>query len=473
MDVAEDPPQFIPAANVVENLQASFFACEGTHFTMQLDVRQGVAAVLTIGMFVALLDLMIHGYDTPSMPSQEIRIQVLSAGNDLVEERSNKISASSFVGAKTPKRLWGLPGPVLQPCWRNHIAEKPKNSKGYVLVKLSNGPLFHPVQVADAVIIARYLGATLVLPKIKEAAKDSNDGFSKIYDIDNFVASLKDVVRIVARLPEVLGSVYPANVKVPYKVRPEYIHDTVQPVFNKKRLIQITSIFSAADPMLKDDSTEEMQAIRCLVTYSALQFHRRVTELGEQVVSSMREASDNNRFIAIDLRVNLLNQTGCRQPEYSDSKKCFDASDVGNFLKSLGFSSSVPIYLTQPRWHHSLDSLKDLYPKVSTKEHSLTLEEDQQRGTSQLEKAIDFYVCTQSDVFVPAISGISYVNIAGMRIATGRTQILVPTVVDDDSSSRLQIPRVLSRFVTKKDHAVYSCFCKSSGMASKSKNKGL
>ena len=82
-------------------------------------------------------------------------------------------------------------------------------------------------------------------------------------------------------------------------------------------------------------------------------------------------------------------------------------------------------------------------------------------GNTQFEKA----VCTKSDVFVPALSGISYVSISGARIAIGKTQILIPTANIDRKftyPSNTQISKVLSRFVTKRDHAVYSCHCNAS-----------
>lgn len=74
--------------------------------------------------------------------------------------------------------------------------------------------------------------------------------------------------------------------------------------------------------------------------------------------------------------------------------------------------------------------------------------------TSEYEKVIDFYVSAESDVFVPAISGLFYANVAGKRIGSGKTQILVP----DDSAST-SAGNYLSRYVSKKNHMAYSCFC--------------
>ncbi|KAL0903438.1 hypothetical protein M5K25_027819 [Dendrobium thyrsiflorum] len=71
-------------------------------------------------------------------------------------------------------------------------------------------------------------------------------------------------------------------------------------------------------------------------------------------------------------------------------------------------------------------------------------------GSSDLQRAIDFYICAQSDAFVPAFTGLFYGNVAGRRIASGRTQILVPSSLSPD---------FLSSFVSKKNHLAYSCYC--------------
>lgn len=75
--------------------------------------------------------------------------------------------------------------------------------------------------------------------------------------------------------------------------------------------------------------------------------------------------------------------------------------------------------------------------------------------TSEFEKAIDFYICSESDVFVPAISGLFYANVAGKRIGSGRTQILVPANVPGSTSAA----DFISPYVSKKNHLAYSCFC--------------
>lgn len=77
-------------------------------------------------------------------------------------------------------------------------------------------------------------------------------------------------------------------------------------------------------------------------------------------------------------------------------------------------------------------------------------------GNVGLEKALDLYVCSQSDVFVPAISGMFYGSVAGKRIASGRSQILVPAQISGSSASASDF---ISSYVTMKNHLAYSCYC--------------
>lgn len=76
--------------------------------------------------------------------------------------------------------------------------------------------------------------------------------------------------------------------------------------------------------------------------------------------------------------------------------------------------------------------------------------------SSEFAKVIDFYICSQSDVFVPAISGLFYANVAGKRISTGKNQILVPATISEATASASDF---ISSYISKKNHLAYSCFC--------------
>lgn len=77
--------------------------------------------------------------------------------------------------------------------------------------------------------------------------------------------------------------------------------------------------------------------------------------------------------------------------------------------------------------------------------------------SSEYEKIIDFYICTESDVFVPAISGLFYANVAGKRIATNKTQILIPS--EKTNTSPTSLSEHISPYVLERNHIAYSCFC--------------
>jgi len=74
----------------------------------------------------------------------------------------------------------------------------------------------------------------------------------------------------------------------------------------------------------------------------------------------------------------------------------------------------------------------------------------------EFEKAIDFYICSESDVFVPSIPGPFYENVAGMRIVSGKNQIVVPSEIVSPEASASEH---MSPYVTKKNHVAYKCFC--------------
>lgn len=79
---------------------------------------------------------------------------------------------------------------------------------------------------------------------------------------------------------------------------------------------------------------------------------------------------------------------------------------------------------------------------------------DQKAMFMEYEKIIDFYMCIQSDVFVPSFPGRFYSGVVGRRIGEGRTQVLVPS----NKTSAAPIDNV-STYIAKKTHFVYSCFC--------------
>lgn len=75
-------------------------------------------------------------------------------------------------------------------------------SSGYLLVRCNGGLNQQRAAICNAVVAARILNATLVLPEL-----DTNDywhdtgGFAGMYDVDHFIASLEGDVDVVRGLP--------------------------------------------------------------------------------------------------------------------------------------------------------------------------------------------------------------------------------------------------------------------------------
>ena len=185
--------------------------------------------------------------------------------------------------------------------------------------------------------------------------------------MNNFILSLKDIVKVVGKLPVDMRTIEPVVVKVPHRVTPKYIEENVAPIYKQNRIIQLTTVFSPSS--LKDEESsvpEDVRSIQCLVTHNALRFHSKVQKIGERVIRRVSKGSGGDRFVAVDLRVDVLKRKGCSQTS-SNGKKCYDADDVSTFLKRLGFASDTPIYVTQSRWDDSLAPIKENFPNVYTK----------------------------------------------------------------------------------------------------------
>lgn len=82
-------------------------------------------------------------------------------------------------------------------------------------------------------------------------------------------------------------------------------------------------------------------------------------------------------------------------------------------------------------------------------------EAEKQKFSSRLEREIiDFHLCSVSDVFVPAVSGLFYANVVGNRIATSNPEVLVPSQIES-TMARYH----MSSYISKRSHPAYACFC--------------
>ncbi|XP_073285221.1 protein MANNAN SYNTHESIS-RELATED 1-like isoform X1 [Primulina huaijiensis] len=376
---------------------------------------------------------------------------------------TNKASDNSLASVtKGDDGPWKEDGVTLKPCWEKPVLpEETDEMHGYATFSLTNGPEYHVSQIADAVVVARYLGATLVIPDIRGSKPGDKRSFEDVYDVEKFIASLEGVVKVVKSQPSDVSARNLAVVKVPNRVTEEHIAENVEPVFRTKGNVRISTYFPSVN-MKKTKEKTSTDSIACLAMFGTLEPQSGIREVVDSMIDRLKSASrkSNGQFVAVDLRVDILEKKGCHKDNGSPgSKSCYGPQEIALFLRKIGFNKDTTVYVTQTRWDSRLDALKDFFPKTYTKEAIMPMDKKDEfldSETSEFEKVIDFYISSESDVFVPAISGLFYANVAGRRIAFGRNQILVPTDIPDSSASSEDF---ISHYVSKKNHFAYSCFC--------------
>ncbi|OAY54522.1 protein MANNAN SYNTHESIS-RELATED 2 [Manihot esculenta] len=421
---------------------------------MGVDLRQVVAGILTLTMFVMLGNMIKRDH----FDSVE---EKFPGGAVDTEFDSGRVMEQGLVTfTKMGKGPWMEDGQQLKPCWTESSFDQVEESKGFVTFSLTNGPEYHVSQVADAVVVARYVGATLVIPDIRGNKPGDERKFEEVYDVDKFVKSLDGVIKVVKDLPGDISIRDFAVVKVPNRVTEDHIAELVEPIFRTRGNIRLATYFPSVN-MRKNTQKSNTNSVACLAMFGTLELQPEVNEVVDSMIERLKTLSrkSDGRFIAVDLRVEILEKESCHGSGASGTKTCYDAKEIALFLRKVGFDKDTTIYLTQSRWHDSLDILKDIFPKTYTKE-SIMPEDKKMKFLesegSEFEKVIDFYISSQSDVFVPAISGLFYANVAGKRIALGKTQILVPADIPGSSAS---ITNHFSPYISKKNHLAYSCFC--------------
>lgn len=130
---------------------------------------------------------------------------------------------------------------------------------------------------------------------------------------------------------------------------------------------------------------------------------------------------------------------------------------VSNVDKVLG--------ITLPYW---VRDFSDCGVGLFQQEYSMPFNEENQflfSGKTQFELAVDFYVCSRSDVFIPVNPRAFFLAVSGERISSGLTHILVPTFKRQSSSSEPVLTLGVSEIITRQEHPVFSCFCKGSRKA--------
>ncbi|KAG6526692.1 hypothetical protein ZIOFF_016693 [Zingiber officinale] len=341
------------------------------------------------------------------------------------------------------------------------------DSNGYIYVEANGGLNQQRTSICNAVAVAGYLNATLIIPnfhyhsiwrdpsvqagQIFVILLDISDNwcskFDDIYDKDHFINTLKNDVRIVDNVPEFIMDRFGHNMSnvFNFKIKAwssiQYYKDNVLPKLIEERLIRISPFANR----LSFDAPPAVQRLRCLANFEALQFSNPIANLSEKLVSRMKKHSKdtNGRYIAVHLRFeeDMVAFSCCIFDGGEEEKQDMDAArergwrgkftkpgrvirpgairingkcpltplEVGLMLRSMGFSNDTAIYLASGKIYKAektMAPLLEMFPLLQTKETLASAEELAPfKNYSSRMAALDYSVCLHSEVFVTTQGG--------------------------------------------------------------------
>ncbi|KAK6131383.1 hypothetical protein DH2020_034868 [Rehmannia glutinosa] len=324
----------------------------------------------------------------------------------------------------------------------------------YLAIATSGGLNQQRTGITDAVVAARILNATLVVPKLDQKSfwKDVSN-FSEIFDVDWFISYLKKDVKIIKELPRRRGQIWnPYTMRVPRKCNEHCYISRLIPVLSKKHAIQLTKF----DYRLSNRLSTDLQKLRCRVNYHALKFTEPILEMGAKLVQRMRMRSKH--YIALHLRFepDMLAFSGCYygggdkerrelakirrrwktlhtpnpDRERRQGRCPLTPEEVGLLLRALGYDRQTHIFVASGEVYggeETLAPLKALFPNFYSKDILASQEELKPfSGFSSRMAALDFIACDESDVFVTNNNGNMAKILAGRRRYFGHKPTIRP-----------------------------------------------
>ncbi|PON52147.1 O-fucosyltransferase [Parasponia andersonii] len=196
-----------------------------------------------------------------------------------------------------PKDLWlepFIPASFWKPCadQRNWKPDEGKN--GYILVTANGGMNQQRVAVCNAVVLARLLNSTLVVPKFLYSSvwKDVSQ-FGNIYQEDHFIKYLSPDVRIVKELPkelqslnlEAIGSVV-TDEDIRKEAKPSFYLKNILPILLKNGVVHFLGF---GNRLAFDPIPFQLQSLRCRCNFHALQFVPKIQKTGALLLQRLRQ----------------------------------------------------------------------------------------------------------------------------------------------------------------------------------------
>ncbi|XP_027192756.1 O-fucosyltransferase 15 isoform X2 [Cicer arietinum] len=193
---------------------------------------------------------------------------------------------------------------IMLGCWpwlpmpwqRTNVNQKICGRNPWFLLLLGDLVLISEIgnlMVCNAVVVARLLNSTLVIPKFMYSSvwRDLSQ-FRDIYQEDHFINNLTPDIRIVRELPkelqsldlEVIGSVV-TDVDMGKEAKPSFYLKHILPIILKN---QVVHFIGFGNRLAFDPIPFELQRLRCRCNFHALQFVPRIQETGALLLKRLR-----------------------------------------------------------------------------------------------------------------------------------------------------------------------------------------
>ncbi|GLT56359.1 hypothetical protein SLA2020_294030 [Shorea laevis] len=311
-------------------------------------------------------------------------------------------------------------------------------NNGYLMVSCNGGLNQMRAAICDMVTIARYLNVTLIVPELdKTSFWNDPSEFQDIFDVDHFITSLRDEVRILKELPPrvkkrvELGMLYSLQ-PISWSDISYYLHQ-ILPLVQKYKVVQLNK----TDARLANNGLPiEIQKLRCRVNFNALRFTSQIEELGRRVVRILREKGP---FLVLHLRyeMDMLAFSGCthgcngeEEEELTRMRYAYPwwkekvinsetrrkeglcpltPEETALVLTALGIDRNVQIYIAAGEIYggqRRMASLASAFPNLVRKETLLEPSDLKffENYSSQM-AALDYLVSLESDIFIPTFDG--------------------------------------------------------------------
>ncbi|XP_049402879.1 O-fucosyltransferase 1 [Solanum stenotomum] len=432
---------------------------------------------------------------------------------------SNSNSSSAEINTEA---LWGT---AASDGWRASSAPRSdwpppaSESNGYLRVRCNGGLNQQRSAICNAVLAARIMNATLVLPELDANSFWHDDsGFQGIYDVEHFIKTLKYDVRIVESIPETRKNGKVKKIKAK-QIRPPrdapiswYTTEALK-TMKEHGAIYLTPF---SHRLAEEIDYPEYQRLRCRVNYHALRFKPHIVELSQSIVDKLRS---QGHFMTIHLRfeMDMLAFAGCfdifspeeqkilkkyRQENFAEKRLVYDErraigkcpltpEEVGLILRAMGFDNSTRIYLAAGELfggERFMKPFRSMFPRLENHSTVDTTGELGKNTMGLLGSAVDYMVCLLSDIFMPTYDGPSNFanNLLGHRLYYGfRTTIrpdrkaLAPIFIDREKGHTAGFDEAVRRAMLKTNfggphkrispESFYTnswpeCFCKKSAV---------